>query len=59
MKPNGNFKMSKQNKRFLARIMDPHKRGEVKRAMIGAALAAAHQPRRNKNEPTGSTGLTD
>ena len=51
--------MSAQDKRFLANIDDKHERGLVKKALISAALTAAHQPRRTKIEPTGSTGLTD
>ncbi len=46
LKPNANFRMSKQSKRFLATIVDPHKRGEWKRAMIDAELCAAVQPKR-------------
>jgi hypothetical protein len=38
--PTKNFKMSKQTKRFAALILDPHKRGEYKRAMIQAQLAS-------------------
>jgi hypothetical protein len=40
MKPNKTFKLSKQTKRFMATIVDPIKRGEFKRAMIQAELAA-------------------
>lgn len=45
-----NFKMSKENKRFLATIIDPHKRGEIKRHLIAAQIAAQAPIRRNKNE---------
>ena len=40
--------MSKQGKRTLAQYVDPHKRGEVKRSIIQAELAAAIQPKREK-----------
>lgn len=40
-KPGPNYRMSKAAKRALARILDPHLRGEVKRQIIGAELAAA------------------
>lgn len=33
--------MSSQTKRFLATIVDPHKRGAFKRAMIDAQLSAS------------------
>lgn len=45
-----NFKMSKQSKRFLATIIDPHKRGEIKRHLIGAQIAAQTPVKRSKNE---------
>lgn len=38
MKPTSSFKMSSQTKRYLSRFIDPHKRGEFKRAMIQAQL---------------------
>ena len=52
MKPGPNFKMSKQSKRTLAtkRMIDAHVRGEHKRALIQAELAAAIQPRREKGK---------
>ena len=48
MKPGPNYKMSSLTKASLAmsRVLDPHKRGEWKRAMIDAELAAAVQPKR-------------
>lgn len=44
--------MTKQNKRFLATIIDPHKRGEIKRGMIEAQLASGQQyrPRKGKKD---------
>ena len=50
LKPGPNYKMSKSTKTMLANILDPHKRGEHKRSMIQAELAAAIQPRREKNK---------
>lgn len=44
-KPGPNYRMSKAAKRALARILDPHLRGEVKRQIIGAELAAAEVTR--------------
>jgi len=50
LKPGPNYKMSKQTKVMLANIIDPHKRGEHKRAMIQAELAAAIQPKQEKGK---------
>lgn len=53
MKPTSNFKMKKQTKRVAANFIDPHKRGEYKRAMIRAQLAeeeAARQPLGRKDK---------
>jgi 3-phenylpropionate/cinnamic acid dioxygenase small subunit len=44
LKPTKNYKMSKQTKRGLALIIDPHERGIQKRIMIQAELAAQQQP---------------
>jgi hypothetical protein len=49
MKPGPNYKMTKQSKRFLATIVDPHKRASFKAGSIQAELAALVQPRREKN----------
>lgn len=38
IKPTSSFKMSKANKMRLASILDPHRRGEVKRSLIQAQL---------------------
>lgn len=55
LKSNANFKLSKQSKRFLATIVDDHKRGEARRMSVQAELAAAIQPRisKNRKEPSG------
>ena len=51
MKPNKTFKLSKQTKRFMATIVDPIKRGEFKRAMIQAELAAGVIVKREPRKP--------
>ena len=64
MKPGPNYRMSALTKASLAmsRVLDPHKRGEWKRAMIDAELCAAVQPKRetrkqgNGNFTTHSSG---
>ena len=50
MKPGPNFRISSQTKRYAARIVDPHKRGEFIRSMVQAELEAAHQPKREKSK---------
>lgn len=53
MKPTSTFKMKKQYKVMAATILDPHKRGEFKRAMIQAQLAeeeARRQPLSKKDK---------
>jgi hypothetical protein len=40
LKPNQNFKLDKQVKRFMATIVDDQERGAYKRAMIQAQLEA-------------------
>lgn len=50
---NSNFRLSKQTKRFLAQILDPHERGAAKRAFIDAELVETWTPKR-KNQPNGS-----
>jgi hypothetical protein len=52
MKPGPNYKMSSLTKASLAmsRVLDPHKRGEWKRAMIDAELCAAIVPKTIKKE---------
>lgn len=51
MKSGSNYKMSKQSKRYLATIIDPHRRGEIKRGTVQAELSGqqqVRQPRGNK-----------
>jgi hypothetical protein len=51
-KPGPTFKLEKQTKRYLALILDPHYRGEMKRQMIQAQMAGAVRVReKRKNEP--------
>jgi len=54
-KPNASFKLSKTSKRSLATIVDSHKRGETKRALIQAELGALIQPKivKNRKEQSG------
>jgi len=55
LKPTSAFKLNQQSKRTMANYLDPHKRGEYKRAMIQAELSEAIQPRKEKTkkEPQG------
>jgi len=39
MKPTSTYKMTKTTKRYLATIVDPHRRGEIKRMAIQGELA--------------------
>jgi hypothetical protein len=54
MKPTSTFKMNKQTKRFLATVIDSHRRGELKRMSIQAQLVGALQPRREKSNKNDS-----
>jgi hypothetical protein len=55
LKPNANYKMSKPLKTSLAlsKFSSAQQRHDWKRAMIGAELAAAIQPKREKNRREG------
>lgn len=46
MKANSSFRMEKETKMVMAGIVDPVERGEYKRAMIEAQLAAEAAKRR-------------
>jgi hypothetical protein len=50
MKPGPNFKMSKQSKRFLATVVDPQLRGQIKRGTIQAELASQQQVRQPRGD---------
>lgn len=54
-KATSTYKMSKDGKRYLAQIRDPHKRGAIKRTIIESELAAlAPPPRRENTERRGA-----
>jgi len=55
IKPGPNYKMSKQTKTMLAlgKFRDAHHRGEVKRGMIQAELAASMKPPTGKKDRDG------
>lgn len=55
LKPGPNYRMSKTLKASLAlaSFQDPHTKGQWKRAMIQAELAAAIQPKREKSRREG------
>lgn len=59
LKPTANYKMGAQNKRFLATILDPHLRGEIKRSMIQADLYGALAPKREKKPRSGNFNQND
>ena len=60
MKPGPNYRMSSLTKASLALsgVLDPHKRGEWKRAMIDAELCAAVQPKREPRKQGGGNFTT-
>jgi hypothetical protein len=47
-KTNSSYKMKRQTKIFLARELNSHRRGELKRTFIDAELAAAVRPKLDK-----------
>jgi len=49
MKTTGAFRLSKQIKRSMACMLDPHRRGEFKRAMIAAQVIGSVPVRREKS----------
>lgn len=53
LKPTATFKMKKYLKYAFAGEHDPHRRGELKRAMIQAQLASEIRPKEKKhrNQP--------
>ncbi len=50
MRAGSNFKMSKQSKRYLATIIDPHRRGAIKRGTVQAELASQQQVRQPRGD---------
>jgi hypothetical protein len=57
MKPGPNYKMRSLTKMALSTIVDPIKRGEWKRSMIQAELAAAIQPKREPRMNKHTNGI--
>lgn len=55
LKPTAAFKLDQQSKRTMATYLDPHKRGQYKRAMIEAQIASLIQPKivKNRKEQSG------
>lgn len=47
LKPTSTFKLSKQTKRFMARIVDDNQRAIFKQVMIQAQLAAEEAKKQN------------
>ena len=56
LKPNANFKMDAQSKRFLACITDKHKRGALKAVLIQGILQSQIQPRRERKQDFNNAG---
>jgi hypothetical protein len=42
--------MTKQSKRYLATVLDPHLRGQIKQGTIQAELASQHQVRHPRGD---------
>ena len=61
MKPNGNFKLSKTSKRFLATIVNSQQKGMLKQGLIQAELFAAVVPKREprKERPVNGADSVD
>jgi hypothetical protein len=58
LKPGPNFKMSKANKFVLANIIDPHRRGEIKRGLIDAQLSSEIRVKPEKSRGSGGPRTT-
>ena len=54
MKPTASFRLSKQTKRFMCKIVDPVERHAYKNAMIQAELAAGIKPKSTKGDKQSS-----
>lgn len=50
LKPTSTFKLSKQTKRFMARIVDDNQRNIFKQVMIQAQLAAEEAKKHNSKQ---------
>jgi len=57
IKPTKNFNLSKTSKRFLATIVNPQLKSDLKRGLIQAELHQAIQPKREKR-PQGDSRAT-
>lgn len=55
IKPTSSFKMSKANKFRLAGILDPHRRGEIKRSLIQAQMLSEIKPKSSKEDRSNKT----
>lgn len=49
MKSTKHFKMHQSFKRLLATVLDPHRRGHLRRSLIQAQLQSQFQPPRNRD----------
>ena len=56
LKPTGNYKMSKQNKWLVARELNSHVRGALKRSIIDADLSAQVKVKDKKEKDSSSEG---
>lgn len=52
MKTNASFKLSKQSKIHCAHILDPHRRGAIRRSFIEAEVMRSIQPKLPKTVKT-------
>ena len=50
MKPTSSFRMTKANKTVLSHILDPHKRGAIKRDLIQAQLMSEIKVKSSKED---------
>ena len=49
-KATGSYRMSRQAKQMLSRILDPHERGEIKKTVVQSELHLQLVPKRNPLE---------
>jgi hypothetical protein len=50
MKTNSSYKMKRQTKIFLAKELNPHSRGDLKRLFMAAEISAAIKPKLDKKD---------
>lgn len=53
--PTAAFRLKKDIKRSLATILDPHRRGEIRRGWVQAQLHSQIQPRRERRDTAGTS----